>query len=343
MGLNPHIVEFSDLDKTELEKIGEKAYRLGELKHLGIPIPDCFVLTTDFFRQFLKKTGISTKIDEVQKLNHPAIKDSVSKLFISVSQKIIQAPIPQNLSHIIYSAYKKRCGIFNDASFNIFSSSLNGKHLFFSNIKGDANLFLKIKMIWSFFLQHPVAIVIQKHIQAKIKGKIATNDPLLNSQELLTSVQAEQLRNFAKKIQKHFYFPQVISYFLEKGRIYVTDVAPWTGISKFRKVLVKGLSLSPGIATGHVRILKNNNISNIKNSEIIALPRLDLTLLRKIKNARAIIADSVILRNHDAIIIGKFLKIPAIYNAKNSTQILRAGSVVTVNAIKGEVYQGGLL
>ncbi len=303
MGLNSHhIIDFSKLYNADLDLVGKKAYQLSELKQLGIPIPDGFVITP----------------------------------FLHLSENLIRE---------VYSAYRKLAGVFKDPSLNIFSSSLNNKSIVFSNIKGDANIILKIKTIWSSYLNEPVAIVVQKNINSKIKGKILTNDNSISDQRLL---------EFAKKIQNYFYFPQEIEYVIEKGKIYVTQVKPFTGIIKelqkkekeiknLRKAIIKGISINPGIVTGVVKLINNQNFDIAKNSEIVVIKNLNKSLYDKIRKAKAVVTDSVLPTSIDKLHYRKIIKVPTIIGTENATKLLQNGNIITVNGVTGEVYSGGFM
>lgn len=298
MGLSSrHIINFSELNKVDLDLVGKKAYQLGELKQLGIPIQDGFVIMP----------------------------------FLHLSENLIRE---------VHSGYRKLSGVFKETSLNIFTSPLKGNSLQFSNVKGDANLILKIKEIWAFHINSPVSIVVQKNILSKIKGTVTTANPI------------KELEDISKKIQKHFYFPQVLDYVIKKGKTYITQVKPFTGSveltkikplsRKIQKVLIKGIVINPGIVTGVVKILGINSHSQIRNGEIIILPHLNKFLYGKIKKAKAIVVDDGLSNSYDKMFYRKDVKIPTIVGAKNATKILHTGNVVTVDGQKGEVYKGGL-
>lgn len=333
---------FSKIYKEDLDNVGKKAVELAELFRLGIPIPDGFVITTSFFKKFLKQTGIDEKIKEVQKLNHPSIQDSVKKLFNPIKKQILYTPIPGNLITELHKFYRQLAGLFKEQSLNVFSSSLNNKSVSFLNIKGDANLLLKIKEIWTMHINQPVAIIVQENIASKTKGTIITSQP------------PKEMEEIARKIQKHFYFPQELDYVIEKGKIYVTGLRHFTGKveksqktalqnNKTQNVLVKGISINPGIVTGPVKILSNNNRIQIKSGEIIVISQLNKSFYGKIKKAKAIVADSTLLSSYDQMLYRKSIKIPIITDAVNATRILQNGNIITVNGINGEVYSGGLI
>lgn len=340
---HPLILPLSKINKDDVDLVGKKAVELAEVLRLGVPIPDGFVISTIFFKKFLDQTGISEKIKEVEKLDHPSISESLDKLFEPIKKQIIRTHIPQDLVFELHEFYKKHAGLFKNTSLNIFSSSpKDNKSMTFKNIKGDANFILKIKEIWASHINKPVAIVIQKNISSKTKGITTTHNPI------------SELEEIAKKIRKHFYFPQELEYVIEKGKIYITAIRQFTGkvekltrvisqSKKSQKVLIKGISINPGIVTGVVKILNNNTHTQIKSGEIIILPHLNKSILRKIKKAKAVISDSNLLNSYDQMLYRKNFKIPTIIGALNATKIFQNGNVITVNGTNGEVYSGGLI
>lgn len=253
--------------------------------------------------------------------------------------------LSMNLIREIHTAYKRLSGLFSETSVNIFTSHKSNKSILFSNVKGDANLIHKIKTIWMSKTEKPLAIIVQKNIQSKVGGKFTTNDTLINKQ-------SAQLVSFAKKIQKHFYFPQEVDYKIYKGKIYITAVKPLTKIpekrptaqsKRERKILVKGISLNPGIITGYVRILRNQDYYQVKNNEIAVIPQLSKLLYSKISKAKAVIADSELENSYDKMIYRKNIKAPTIMGTKNATRILQNRNIITVNGSTGEIYSGGLM
>lgn len=352
MGLNSHhIIDFVSIDKVDLDLVGKKAYELGQLKSLGIPIPDGFVITASFFKKFFDLSGLSAKIAHVQSLNHPAIKESVAKLFIPIKKEIMHTAIPQDLAREIYKSYKKISGVFKEQSLNIFTSSLNNKFTVFSDIKGDANLILKIKIILADHLEKPVPVVVQKNIKSKVKGKMLTDDLSISKKNLLTKEQINKLIYYSQKIQKHFYFPQEINYAIEKEKIYITLVK--TPIirevleskpqhKKLKKILAKGICINPGIVTGPAHVINDQDFTQLKSGEIAVIPELTAKIDLKIKKAKAVVLDAV-PRGQDVMYYRKDIRMPTVIGVKNATKILSNGNVITVNGINGEIYQGGLV
>lgn len=346
MKLNSHgIINFSQVDKVDPELIGKKAQMLGDLKYLGIPIQDGFVITASFLKEFLDRTGILEDLKKVQSMQHPAIEDSRSKMLEPVRKKIMQTPIPWDLAIQLHDFYRKLSGIFKESLLNIYSSAKENKSIAFYDIKGDTNLILKIKTLLAYYLDQPFSVIAQKAVKSKNKKSIVTNDSTISDQNLL---------KLAKRIQKHFYFPKVIEYFIEKGKVFVTQVKPFTGIveelkkekqqiNNFRKAIAKGVSINPGIVTGTVKLIINHNFTGVRHSEIAVIRNLDRLLYNKIKMAKGIVTDAVLRTPIDKLHYKEIVRIPTITGCKNAWKLLQNGSVVTINGSTGEIYSGGLI
>ncbi len=351
MALNSrYIIDFPQIHKADEELVGKKAHALGNLWKLGIPFPSGFVITTEFYQDFLHVTGIDKEIKKAQALLHPALAGLAEKLFRPIQTQIMESRIPQELSMELHKHYRKFFGLFTEKPFNISSVYLNDKVIKFKNASGDANLLLKIRQIWSLSPGEPVAIIIQENIKSEIKGQVVSNDPAFDKQ--LTKPQRDNLLNYCSTIQKFFYFPKEIDYAICKGKIYILNIRPFTGRIiqssskalnvKTRKILANGIPLNPGIATGPVRILRQDFVK-AKQGEIIVMSKCDKSSFEYIKNAKAVIVDSILPNSLDKIIYKKNFQIPTIEGVKTATRILHNGNIVTVNGASGDIYSGGLI
>lgn len=350
MRQNPHIIDLSQVSKIDEELVGKKAHELGTLWKLGIPLPNGFVITTNFFREFLRLAEIDKKTYKSPILKHPALSRTTDNLY---QKQILHNHIPQELALELHNYYKKLSGLFRNRSLNILSSFSDNKSIAFSNIKGDTNLILKIKTIWSLTFKKPIAIIVQESIKPEIQGKTGTNKISFNDK--LTTVQADKLTNYCKIIQKHFYFPKEIEYIVSNNKIFITNVNPFTGTVtkiqkdvsqsiKLRKILIKGISINPGIVTGKVKILHNKHEKiKIEKGEIVALSNLDYVSFGEMENANAIIVDSILPNSLGKILFRKKFHFPAVEGTKNATEILKNGNIITVNGMNGEIYSGGLM
>jgi phosphoenolpyruvate synthase/pyruvate phosphate dikinase len=348
-----YIVDLLQIYREEEDSVGKKALELGEIKHLGVPIPDGFVITTAFLKKFLDTTGISGEIQKTWQLYHPALRESIDKIFHPVKEKIIRTHIPYDLTLILHKHYKKLAGRFTEANVDIFSSGKTSKSIYFSNVKGDANVVLKIKKIWASCFDNPVSIVVIKNLKSKISGKIFTKNP--NFDKNLTKKQMTELMKYCALIQKHLYFPKEIQYVVSKNNIFITKISPFTGIveksptklikKEYAKMRIKGAIINSGIATGLAKNLHGKHINiEIRRGDVVILPKYIASIFKNIKNAKAIVIDEPLPSHINKIVFRKNVRhIPMIVNTKNASKIFHNGNIITVNGTTGEIHAGGLI
>ncbi len=175
----------------------------------------------------------------------------------------------------------------------------------------------------------------------------------------------KKLAEIGKKLENHYYFPQDIEWAIQNGRIYIVQTRAITTTvkkqekeekkedkktlddvvsdlaSKNLEVIIKGDPASPGISSGVVKIINSaKEISKVLQGDILVAPQTNPDFVPAMKKAVAIVTDQGGRTSHAAI-VSRELGIPAVVGTENATKILKNGSVVTVNGIKGEIYKGG--
>jgi len=111
-------------------------------------------------------------------------------------------------------------------------------------------------------------------------------------------------------------------------------------INNFRKAIIKGISINPGIVTGAVRLINSRHFADVKNSEIAVIKNFDKDLSVKIKNARGVVIGAMMHSPIDKLCYRKLIKSPTIANTQDSIKLLQNGNVVTINGATGEIYAG---
>jgi pyruvate, water dikinase len=165
-----------------------------------------------------------------------------------------------------------------------------------------------------------------------------------------------KLAKIADKLQRHYYFPQDIEWAKEGKNLYIVQTRPVTTIEKSTKMtalgkssdfkaaeapILQGAPASPGIGTGHVRILKSpKEINKVKAGDILVAPMTSPDYVPAMKKASAIITDQGGLTSHAAI-VSRELGVPCIVGAKVATTKLREEMIVTVDGTRGMVFMGG--
>lgn len=162
-----------------------------------------------------------------------------------------------------------------------------------------------------------------------------------------------ELYKLGKKLEKHYYFPQDAEWAIEKGKVYLVQTRPITTIKEksakeqpktsvdFGKLLLKGSGASPGIVTGHARIIRNSSqIGSIESGEVLVAEQTNPDFVPAMKKAIAIVTDLGGRTSHAAI-VSREIGIPAVVGTNDATKKLKNGDVITVNGETGEIFHGG--
>lgn len=197
-------------------------------------------------------------------------------------------------------------------------------------------------------------INVQDKIMERKSGKTETK-PLpksRGSRQKLTDAEVKKIAEIGKKLEKHYYFPQDVEWAIDKGRVYIVQTRPVTTTGTSRQsdktsvikndVLVKGDPASPGMATGHVTVIRTaKELSKIKSGDILVAPMTNPDFVPAMKKAVAIVTERGGRTSHAAI-VSRELGIPAVVGAPDATVKLKDRTVVTVNGSTGDVYKGAV-
>lgn len=106
-------------------------------------------------------------------------------------------------------------------------------------------------------------------------------------------------------------------------------------------VLVQGTGVGTGSVLGELCVARTADEAkkNFSEGNILVVPYTNNDMLPVIRRASGLIVEEGGLNSHAAT-VGLTLEIPVIVGAENATQILKSGSVVTVDADRGIVYHG---
>lgn len=204
----------------------------------------------------------------------------------------------------------------------------------------------------------------QTHLLKKVGDK--NKDTLIptktGEKQKISDKEIIELAKLGKRLEHHYYFPQDSEWTIEKGKIYIVQTRPITTIKtknqeqksedqekaqsaglSHANLLLKGEPASPGIASGHVRIItKASEIGSIKSGDVLVAPQTNPDFVPAMKKAVAIVTDSGGRTSHAAI-VSRELGIPAVVGTGRATQLLKNDQLITVNGMKGEIFKGGSL
>ncbi|WP_455369176.1 phosphoenolpyruvate synthase [[Eubacterium] cellulosolvens] len=191
---------------------------------------------------------------------------------------------------------------------------------------------------------------------------------ILQKTSCLTDDQIKELAKYALSLENHYKIAQDMEWAWDSGdnKIYIVQSRPetvWTEKmkehiftvkketreikqkvepTKERVKLISGLPASPGIAAGttHV-ILDASEASKFSKDEILVTGMTAPDWVPIMKKAAAIVTDSGGMTCHAAI-VSRELGIPCVVGTSDGTKLLKTGQYITVDASRGNVYDGFL-
>ncbi|ACX52822.1 phosphoenolpyruvate synthase [Ammonifex degensii KC4] len=186
-----------------------------------------------------------------------------------------------------------------------------------------------------------------------VKVEVARHlGPEYVEKQCLSDEEILELTDILLRVEKHYGSPQDIEWGYEKGKFYILQARPVTALDKLKgeekkeerlgeaKVLVQGMGASPGIASGKVVLVKSfDDITRVKEGSVLVTTMTNPDMVPAMKRAAAIVTDEGGRTCHAAI-VSRELGIPCIVGTKNATTVLKEGMEVTVDAVRGVVYEG---
>jgi pyruvate,water dikinase len=171
----------------------------------------------------------------------------------------------------------------------------------------------------------------------------------------LSDEQVYSLASFARKVEIHFGQPQDMEWAIDQeGRIYLLQSRPLRlpsqetlagesrpRVAKGYKILLdKGTIACRGVGAGTVYIVNSEaDLADFPEGGVLvvkhALPEFSVGL----QKASAVVADIGTALGHLAKVAGEY-SVPAIFNTKTATEVLRNGMRVTVDAHFANIYEG---
>lgn len=174
----------------------------------------------------------------------------------------------------------------------------------------------------------------------------------------ISDEEAEQLAQYARKIEKYYGRPMDIEWAKDNNGIWILQARPETVHSSKKrehvikqyvlkekgKVLGIGIAVGRKIVSGVVNIIKDvGHINKFKEGQILVTKRTDPDWEPIMKIAKGIITEEGGRTSHAAI-VSRELGVACIVGMKNATRLLKTGEVVTMDCTKdiGKVYKGSL-
>lgn len=202
--LNKYVVWFKDVGKDDIDIVGGKGANLGEMTKNNFPVPNGFIVTAQSYFKFLDEAGIRYKIQEILNqidINNNEQLEAKAKL---VQKLIINSQMPHDIASEIIKAYMKLSdhllshplvAVRSSATAeDLPTASFAGQQVTFLNVRGEANLVIKIRECWaSLFTARAIfyrginhfdhfkvgiAVPVQTMVESEKSGVMFTIDPV---------------------------------------------------------------------------------------------------------------------------------------------------------------------
>lgn len=173
----------------------------------------------------------------------------------------------------------------------------------------------------------------------------------------LSDLKIKELAKIGAHIEKHYGHPQDIEWGMEGHKLYIVQSRPVTTLkqtniseekqsldtSKEVKELFAGLSASPGIASGPVKIVKSpSEIGVVLQGDVLVAEMTNPDYVPAMRKACAIVTDSGGKTSHAAI-VSRELGVPAVVGSGVATEQLKNGQIITVDGTNGKIYEGNIV
>ena len=207
-----YVLDFQDIDQTQVAIVGGKGARLGELSRIeGIRVPAGFCVTTAAFQRIMAETpSIDARLDRLSRLE-PDDREAIRALSADIRRTLEAIAMPDDLAAAITGSLVR---LGDQAAYAVRSSataedlptaSFAGQHDTYLNVVGPAAILRHVSRCWaSLFTERAVtyrlrngldhrkvhmAVVVQQMVFPQAAGVLFTADPVTGNRKV-ASVEA---------------------------------------------------------------------------------------------------------------------------------------------------------
>ncbi|GEM33770.1 phosphoenolpyruvate synthase [Nocardia neocaledoniensis NBRC 108232] len=204
-----YVLDFGDIDRTQVETVGGKGANLGELARVdGVAVPDGFCVTTEAFAATVAAApSFNELLDELSGLA-PDDRAGIAALSARLRHTVEELPVPDAVAAEIRAAHA-RLGV--DDAYAVRSSataedlptaSFAGQQDSYLNVVGAASILDHVRRCWgSLFTERAItyrlrngfdsakirmAVVVQRMVCARTAGIMVTADPVTSDRTVVS-------------------------------------------------------------------------------------------------------------------------------------------------------------
>src|ERR1700736_3864896 len=210
--MGKYVLDFQEIDQTQVGVVGGKGARLGELSRIeGIRVPAGFCVTTDAFHRIMAEApSIDDRLDRLSRLD-PDDRETIRTLSAEIRRTLEGIAIPDDLATAITRSLAR---LGEQAAYAVRSSataedlptaSFAGQQDTYLNVVGPAAILRHVSRCWaSLFTERAVsyrlrngidhrnvhmAVVVQQMVFPEAAGILFTADPVTSNRKV-ASVEA---------------------------------------------------------------------------------------------------------------------------------------------------------
>ncbi|WP_394229992.1 phosphoenolpyruvate synthase [Bacillus thuringiensis] len=207
--MSSFVLDFQEIEKTQLFLVGGKGLNLGELSNIqGIQVPEGFCVTTVGYEQAIGKNGVfQTLLNQLAMLKIEE-RDQIGEISKKIREVIMAVEIPvdvvESVAHYLSHfgdehAYAVRSSATAE---DLPYASFAGQQDTYLNIIGKENILQHIKKCWASLFtdraviyrmqngfdhnQVSICVVVQKMVFPEASGILFTADPITSNRKVLS-------------------------------------------------------------------------------------------------------------------------------------------------------------
>jgi len=155
MDETPNILWLTEIRNTDIPSVGGKGASLGEMTHVGLPVPQAFVVTAQAFRRFLQLTNLEDAIFSILEAIDVDDNDVLNATSDKVKVMVETADMPDVIRKEIVEAYQKMGGdtvvaVRSSATAeDLPDASFAGQQDTYLNILGEEDVIDAVQRCWA--------------------------------------------------------------------------------------------------------------------------------------------------------------------------------------------------
>ncbi len=155
MDKSPNILWLTEIRNTDIPSVGGKGASLGEMTHVGLPVPQAFVITAQAFRRFLQMTKLEEPLFSTLEKLDVDDNEALNATSDKVKTMVSTAKMPAKIKTEILESYKKMgnttvVAVRSSATAeDLPDASFAGQQDTFLNILGEKDLLEAVQNCWA--------------------------------------------------------------------------------------------------------------------------------------------------------------------------------------------------